>query len=339
MLNIRGVGLLARILETTPHHLVAVAESAPTYYEELVLIDPAKPHKLREVVNVTGAVRTLQTRILRKLLAPRHEPSFYSNGGIHGRNIKTNASAHLDSTFVFATDIANFYPSVRHSRVYSLFTERFGCSPDVARLFTKLCTYRGHLALGLITSPILADCLMEGVDRRIGAMCEKHGLVYTRFVDDIAISGPYPIDSGGFPRLVARILGSYGFKANPGKEDKGRFSDGKCVTKLRVKRGRLDVRPEYLAEVNTQLEDAARLAGGGEWTGIYFTPGQIYGRIQFIGWVSPGRRRELIRKYNAIPWKIVEVEARSRGLVALRKTLRRKPKNGDSGTISPLSIS
>ena len=59
-----------------------------------------------------------------------------------------------------------------------------------------------HLALGLMTSPILADCLMMRVDQRIGGMCRKNKLVYTRFVDDITISGSFPIDSGSFPELV-----------------------------------------------------------------------------------------------------------------------------------------
>jgi len=321
MLNIQSVGLLAQILETTPGRLIAVADSASTYYEDLVLVDPAKPEKRREVVNVTGALRTFQNRLYQKLLVPRHQPSFYSHGGVRGRHIKTNASPHLGSAFVITRDIASFYPSVHFSRVYRLFEGEFGCSPDVARVCTKLCTYRFHLALGLITSPIIADCLMMGVDHRIGEMCRKHGLVYTRFVDDLTISGSYPIDSGSFPELVAMILRENGFRLNLEKEDEGRLSEGKLITKLRIKRGRLDVSPEYLAEVNRQLDSAALLAKGGEWAGIYYTQGQVYGRIQFIAWVNAGRRRELIRKYSSISWKVVEVEAQARGLVVSRKKL------------------
>jgi len=323
MLNIRGVGLLAKHLDTAPARLIAVAESASTYYEDLVLFDPAKPGKRRDVVNVTGALRTLQNRLYRNLLAPRHKPSSYSHGGVRGRHIKSNTASHVRSAFVVTSDIANFYPSIHHHRVYDLFSGQFGCSPDVARLCTKLCTYRYHLALGLITSPILADCLMKGADHRIGVMCAKHGLVYTRFVDDLSISGSYPVDSGSFPKIITGILGDYGFRVNS-KGDKGRLSEGIPITKVCIKRGRLDIRPEYLADMNAQLDDAASMARRGLFKGPYFTPGQIYGRVQFIAWVNPGRRRALVHRYRSIPWKAVEDEAGARGLVASKKVLIRK---------------
>ena len=148
MLNIGGVGLLARLLGTNPRQLSAIAESASIFYEDLVLIDPAKPGKIREVVNVTGPLRRIQDRLYRQLLLPNHRPSYFSHGGTRGRSIKTNVGPHLGSSFVYTTDLANFYPSVHYTRVYQLFLDRFGCSPDVSRVCTKLCTFRHHLGRG-----------------------------------------------------------------------------------------------------------------------------------------------------------------------------------------------
>jgi hypothetical protein len=48
MLNIGGIGLLARLLGTNPRRLSAVAESDSEYYQDLDLIDPAKPDKRRK---------------------------------------------------------------------------------------------------------------------------------------------------------------------------------------------------------------------------------------------------------------------------------------------------
>jgi RNA-directed DNA polymerase len=325
MLNIGGIGLLARLLGSNPRHLCAVAESASRYCEDLILIDPAKPDKERKVVNCRGPMRRIQERLYRTLLAPNHRPSYHSHGGVPGRSIKTNVEPHRGSKFVYTTDIADFYPSVHHTRVYHLFVERFGCSPDVARVCTKLCTYRHHLAQGLITSPILADCLLSTSDKRIARMCENDGIVYTRYVDDITLSATYPIESGSYPKLVVRILKASGFDVNVSKEDKGRLSEGKSITKLRLRRGKLDVRPAYLAEIRSQLEDAATLARGGECVGTYHTSGQILGRIQFIAWINPGRRRELMRLYRAVSWQNVENEALRCGLVALRKRAVKPP--------------
>jgi len=332
MLDIRTVGQLAEILRVTSSELEGIAGNAEAFYEELVLIDPAKPGKIREVVNVTGPLRTLQSNLLCNLLRPKLKPSIYSHGGIAGRSIRTNTEPHRDSVYYFVTDIADFYPTVSRRRIYRLFSGEFGCSPPVARLCTKLCTRRGHLALGLIASPILADRLMAGADRRIGAMCDKLGrdsgsvVPYTRFVDDLTISAKFPIESGSTPKLVAQILRDYGFRINPQKQAFGRLSEGGRITKLRIHRGKLDISPEYLAGVDQQLRDAVALAGGAFEGGTYYTPSQIFGRIQFIGWVNPGRLGPLMRTYNSIDWARVEAEAAARGLIALGKSCTRNGK-------------
>lgn len=330
MLDIRTVGQLAEILRVTSSELEGIAGNAEAYYEELVLIDPAKPGKIREVVNVTGPLRTLQSNLLCNLLRPRLKPSTYSHGGVVGRSIRTNAEPHRDSVFYFSTDIADFYPTISHRRIYKLFSGEFGCSRPVSRVCTKLCTRRGHLAQGLIASPILADRLMAGPDRRIGAMCDKlsresgSAVPYTRFVDDLTITAKFPIESGSTPRIVVEILKEYGFRINPAKQAFGRLAEGGRITKLRIHRGKLDISPEYLAGVYQQLADAAALGSGEKEGGVYYTAAQIFGRIQFIGWVNHGHLGPLMAKYNSIDWLSVEAEAAARGLVASRKTLTRK---------------
>ncbi len=330
MLNIATIGQLADILQVTVGCLEAVARDAESFYEELVLIDPAKPGKFREVVNVTGTLRAIQASLLCNLLKPNLRPSPYSHGGVVGRTIKTNAEPHRDSVFYFSTDIADFYPTISQRRVYRLFSGEFGCSRPVSRVCTKLCTRRGHLAQGLIASPILADRLMAGPDRRIGAMCDKLGresgsaVPYTRFVDDLTISARFPIESGSTPRIVVEILKEYGFRINPAKQGFGRLAEGGRITKLRIHRGKLDISPEYLAGVYQQVADAAALGSGVKEGGVYYTAAQIFGRIQFIGWVNHGRLGPLMAKYNSIDWFKVEAEAAAQGLVARRRFLMKK---------------
>lgn len=133
-------------------------------------------------------------------------PSRYSHGGVPRRSILTNVRPHLGQSFVFTTDVSDFFPNIHQQRVFDLFC-RLGCSPQVASLCTGLCTYRHCLAQGLITSPILADHLMCAVDRRIEGIRYKHDLIYTRFMDDLAISGPFDLKRSGIPSLVQRICG------------------------------------------------------------------------------------------------------------------------------------
>ncbi len=325
MLQIRQTKHLLSALEVAADKLTDILKSPEQFYEELLLRDPAKPDKPRIVINVVGEMRALQSRLYRRILLPKLQPSVHSHGGIKGRSIKTNAEPHLGRGYVFKTDIKSFYPSVHRTRVYQLFLKRFECSPDVARFCTQICTYKHHLALGLITSPILADQVLSRVDRRIGGACENSGLVYTRFVDDITISGPFNLEKAGFAKLVERILREDGFTANPKKHLYGQMSDDLTVTSLRELRGHLDVRREYLIELNRQLEDAGRLSRNEGFDGPYFTRSQILGRVRFVSWVNPGRRRRLLKKYRSISWKAVEKYARRNKFVSLRTQLSRIP--------------
>jgi hypothetical protein len=178
----------------------------------------------------------------------------------------------------------------------------------------------------LVTSPILADQALAKVDARIAGACQKAGLVYTRYVDDVTISGAYDLEKSGIPRLVERILAQDGFEVNPQKHKFGRLSDGTPITNLRIKRGRLDAQREYIQELSRQLRDAVVLAGGGEgFQGPYFTRDQILGRIFFVCHINPHHRRILMRRYRAIDWRAVAREAEARGLIAYRKIIIEKP--------------
>jgi hypothetical protein len=324
MLEIRQLKHLAARLGVSLECLEEVADSADRWCDELELLDPAKPNKQRMVLNIFGPLRKIQAKMLRQVLLPKLHVSEFSHGGVRGRHIKTNVVQHIKSTFVFTADISDFYPTISHDRVYGLFAKNFGCSPDVARICTKLCTYKHHLALGLITSPILADQMMRPIDARIGAACHKAGLVYTRYVDDIAISGAFNLEESGFSVLVQGILREHGFKANPDKNCFGRLADGVPITKIRINRGHLDVRREYLNELERQISDAASLAVDGDFRGPYYTESQIWGRVQFVCWVNPGRRKTLLGKYRTVPWQKVNEEARHRGLIATTKRLQRR---------------
>lgn len=325
MLCIRQEKHLARFLQLDVAALRLLADAADSYCEELLLFDPAKPHKTRDVLNIHGPLRRAQQRIHRCILLPQLCSSNYSFGGVRGRHIKMNAEQHLGSQFAFSCDVTDFYPTIHSSRVYDFFAGEQRCSPDVARLLTRLCTYRYHLALGLITSPLLAEQFLKRADNRIAAMAGPAGLTYSRYVDDITLSGPFDLRRSGFPATIKTILATEGFSTNAAKNLFGRVGDPEVlITKLRVNRRHLDVSSRYLDDLSHALRDLRRLADGDEFRGPYYTCAQMWGRVQFVAWVNPGRRKELERLFRSVPWKRVACEARRRKLVVSRKTLKPK---------------
>jgi len=162
------------------------------------------------------------------------------------------------------------------------------------------------------------------VDKRISAACSSanSGLRYSRFVDDITISGPFDLKASGFSKLVQSVVEDDGFALNSKKNTFGRRGDVP-ITSIREVRGHLDVKKEYVYELERQLEDAKSLATGGSFSGPYYSQQQILGRIQYIVWINRNRRTNLLRQYRAVPWSKVTAEAAARGLISTKKTLMR----------------
>lgn len=326
MLNIRQVKHLARSLGLSAQDLLTVAENADTFCEELILVDPAKPKKEREVVNVRGKLRRLEVALLKNILERRISSSPFSHGGVRGCSIKSNFQPHRSSQYALLMDIRDFYPSITNDRVYRLYTRSYGCSPDVARICTRLCTYRYHLALGLVSSPFLANQVLGTIDRRIAHACQKLGLIYTRFVDDIAISGPFNLspDRSGVAGLVERILNDHGLRIHGDKRRHGRLADGLPITGVRMNRGHIDVKRDFICELERQIADARNLAAGRHFDGPYYTRGQVEGRVRFVCWVNRGRRQPLLRAFSSVRWAQVHANAAALGLVRSEKILKKK---------------
>ena len=290
-------------------------------YDELLVHNLEKPSP-RVVFSPCGTLRRWQRRFLESVLMPNLPRSSHSHGGVQGRSILTNVMSHSGSAFLFTADIRSFYPSIRRERVARMFVA-LGCSEDVAALSARLCTHNHRLEQGLITSPIIADYLAQPLDRRIAGMCHPRGMQYTRYVDDIAISGPFDIEGLGVPTLVGRILSEHGFRRHPGKNEFGAIEDGASVTKLRIRNGRPDVQKTFVERLERQLADADRLARGEAPEGPYYTEEQIRGRVQYVCWVNHGRRKQLGSRLRKIDWAAAKAEAERRQLVECRKAIFR----------------
>ncbi len=278
------------------------------------------PTKARTVVSPLRPVRVYQRSLLDKYLVPLLVRSKQSHGGVPGRNTLSNASVHIESAFVLTADISNFFPSIHFSRVQKLF-EKAGHRPDVAKLLTKICTYDYRLSQGLITSPLLADAILRTVDERIAGMCDKAGLKYSRFIDDITLSGSFKFDCGGIQASVEKILRDGGFEANQSKWKSGSLSLGSTITGLRVRRGSVGIPSEYYNGVFCVLQEMERVANGDDISGPYFHKCQLAGKISYIRQISRRRAMPLVRIFNRIEWAKVHSNAIALGLVRRKKRL------------------
>jgi len=324
MFNLGRLENIAESLGLRPSFILGVLddfETNPTnLVKELTLwrSDPTK--KPRDVISLQTPLRLVQNRIYTKLLLPQFRPLRCSHGGVRRRSPTTNARMHVGNTFAYVTDICGFYPAISCSRVNQLFL-RQACTYDVARILTRLCTYDFHLALGLITSPILANEIFKPIDRRLVDACRKMGLVYSRFVDDITISGKFDIEDSGVASLVRDVIEQHGFALAKDKTKCGRLKGDIIVTGVRINGDHLDASKEFVLELERLLSDHASLAQDGRFDGPLFLEGELFGKALYACNLNSGRRRSILGKLKTIDWSAIMRNAISRNLCRTRDRL------------------
>ncbi|PCJ85715.1 MAG: hypothetical protein COA52_15930 [Hyphomicrobiales bacterium] len=110
-------------------------------------------------------------------------------GFVPGRSHLAAAAQHLGSEWVMSIDIKNFFPSTSTQKVEAALG-RLGYNDEFSRMaITKLTCLRGGLAQGAPSSPILSNIVLHDLDQRLSQYTEANDLVYTRYADDIVISG------------------------------------------------------------------------------------------------------------------------------------------------------
>ena len=305
MFNLGRLAHLSQVIGVDERVIQEVLDDFDTNPDALVrelTLWPADPSKKpRNVIAVRGHWRMLQRRLYLKLFLPRIAPSAFSHGGVKGRSAATNARAHIGNPFAFLTDVSGFFPSISCHRVNQFFLHQ-ACSYDVARILTRLCTYDFHLALGLVTSPILANELFKPIDRRIADACRKMRLTYSRFVDDITISGKFDLEQSGIRAVVRNIIERHGFKLAANKTGFGRLDQGVTITGVRLKKYHLNAPKKYVEELERLIADHTSLAQNGEFTGPLLLESELFGKGHFVCGMNPGRRRSILSKLKAIEW-------------------------------------
>lgn len=215
-LNLNTIDELCLKLGYSEECLKEILRQRRNYYYKRKKKKPSG--KIRKFLVPTGDLKKIQKVIDNKLL--KNIPhSNAAHGSVKGRCPVTNASVHIGKKLVGKFDIKDFFPSIHPPKVCDLF-KRLGCSHRIASILTKLTTYKYQLPQGAPTSPAIANLVLSNLDPRLEKLCAKHKLSYTRYMDDITISGSHRICE--LKRLFCKIVLQEGFLVST---DKTEFQD------------------------------------------------------------------------------------------------------------------
>lgn len=289
--------MLAAFLGIDPVSLANLVPQAGRMYIEIPL--KKKDGTPRPIRAPLEDLKKVQRAILDRLITLVPLPKC-AYGFSAGKGIVENARLHAANPYVLNVDIKDFFPSVHYSRVGSLF-RKWGASEKIAQELTALTTYDYALPQGAPSSPYIAGLVLEELDRRVTNLCAKNRLIYSRYFDDITISGSERVQD--IQPLVIEIITACGFEAHTRKDKLRLYRPGetRLITGIEVVNGKLQV--PSASELSTYLSN---LVTGGMSSLNSDDPLKerlsLQGKITFLKQVDPNLGKTLEKEFQKILW-------------------------------------
>jgi RNA-directed DNA polymerase len=272
--------------------LEELATAAASHYHPFLLKRPGK--KPRQIDNPDPQLKSVQGTINRMLLKDFPFPE-YVHGGIKGRSPYTNAREHLNKRSVVRLDVRDFFPSITDQQVYSVWIQKLGCSRPVASLLTALTTYHRHLPQGAPTSSSLANLMLLDADMEIYQAASQAGCSYTRYVDDLILSGDHP---QALIEGALQALQKTGFRISRKKLLIMRADCPQEVTGLSVNSRKGPSVPRHRRDqIRAAINQLKSIPRGAEFNRL---TNSVRGRIGHLSRINPGAANSLTRYLESV---------------------------------------
>jgi RNA-directed DNA polymerase len=268
-------------------------------------------------------LKQAQVKILREILdrVPAHAAA---HGFVTGRSIVTNAGPHVGQSVLLKFDLTDFYATVGFARVVAIF-RTLGYSREAAIWLGLLTTsalpgnmpfdsvgpyellpyLRRHLPQGAPTSPALANLSAYRLDLRLAGLSKSFGANYTRYADDLAISGPQEL-AGGLKvliPLVQQIVRQERFRWNSKKRRVLRAHQRQTVAGVIVN-ARTNVSRADFDRLKAILTNCVRLGPSTQnRQSVDDFSSHLRGRIAHVLQLNRQRGEKLMALFQRIDWR------------------------------------
>lgn len=280
--------------------LRAMAYATDRFYRSFHI--PKRSGGLREISaplpDLSTAQRWIAANILRVLA---NNPPSAVTAYTPGRSIITHVECHLSSAQLLKLDLRDFFPSISTERVCKLFFEA-GYTAAVSRTLAAVTTVHGSLPQGAPSSPAISNLVLSAFDNAVSELCSRRELAYTRYADDIVISGAR---LGDIQDRVSSIAIESGFELNYKKSRaytdprEPRFVTGLMIHEGRARlpkaaRRRIRAQAHYymrlldrvLGEADTLQVPVLRDRHIADSFDDILFPDRLLGRLQFWSWIE-----------------------------------------------------
>lgn len=268
-------------------------------------------------------LKKVQRRILTEILEkiPAHQAA---HGFVPGKSIVSNARPHVGQAVVMKIDLQNFYANVTYNRVVAIFRSMGYCREAaiwLGRLTTSAAPWslavpggdeelrslyvRRHLPQGAPTSPALANLSAFGLDVRLSGLLKKFAGNYTRYADDLTLSGnnDFRFALRCVIPLTEQIIRSERFRVNHRKRKIIRRGHRQVVTGIVVNE-KLNTSRDEFDRLKAILHNCVKMGPASQnREQVEDFAAHLQGRVAFIAQVNPARAIKLRRLFEQINWQ------------------------------------
>jgi RNA-directed DNA polymerase len=245
------------------------------------------------------------------------------------KSIKNNAEIHLNQDFILNLDLFKFFDCITEHRIYGVYKNlgyHKNLAVDMAKLSTtflpqeyfdelsfdekellKDISKEAVLPQGAPTSPILSNAVAYLLDVRLSQYANKNGFKYSRYADDITISGKTDNLKNLKLSLISKIIKDEGFHIN---WNKVRFYNKelnkKIVTGLIVDK-EVRICKKYKKEIFRHLFFIKKFGIEAHLNRLhknkkFFFKDWLYGKISFVNAIEPNIAKKMLIIFNSISW-------------------------------------
>ena len=204
------------------------------------------------------------------------------------RGVLTNAAPHAGHDWLINIDLKNFFHTVKLDKVKDYFSS-LGYENEVVKTLTALCTYKSRLPQGAPTSPMLSNIIASTMDVMMLKYCNKRGIVYTRYADDLTFSANSDVEVPPIEDIY-KIVYLNGFKVNRMKTKVRYKGCRQEVTGLTVTNG-VHVSQRFKKEILRELHFCKKFGIYEHYKHLNTTKGLykewLRGKIMFVRQIDP----------------------------------------------------
>lgn len=276
---------LAESMSISNRFLYSLINQKDYFYRTKII--PKKSGAKRELHIPSYSMKAVQRWIYLNILVANNpsQNSMAFRPSING--ILETAKQHKNNTYILEMDLHDFFNNINKERVYKFFLS-IGYNYEVSYLLSELCTYNNCLPQGAVTSPCLSNLICYRFDMRLSGLCNKRGVTYTRYADDLSFSSNDKVQLNKIQNSIVQIIKNEGFSVN---NSKTRFLSNfrrKNVLGLNLNDNSIHVPHDYKRIIRSEIFNCIR-------TGNYSDKRHIIGEIMYVNSIENKEGNDYIK--------------------------------------------